>query len=315
MDTWSSVLLRAFLWSTAWAYDFKKPCVAYAVDSGHLSESNSRRVKIEASKTGLIIMRTQAAADRLRALGVSAPIEVTADTAFCYEPKSEDKNILWDIWPQSKENEVFGMALVDPYCWPVKMRLIGRQKDCYRWPYYFSRSSKRSRAADKLSGIFAVQADRLIEKYKKSVALICMESVDEAFAENTLKKIKNNEFVRIFSSSKYNASQMTTILRSLTFLISMRYHACVLSMINGIPMIGIAHDLRILDLFDDIGIKQDLCFEYDKLNLSLLSESVDQVLAHSSDYHRLLLECHKSHFNRAKRNKELLVGYLSKFGN
>ena len=85
-------------------------------------------------------------------------------------------------------------------------------------------------------------------------------------------------------------------------------------MINGIPMIGIAHDIRLPDLFDDIGIKQDLCFEYDKLQLSLLSERADQVLAQSSDYHKLLLECYKSHFIRAKRNKELLVSYLSKFG-
>jgi polysaccharide pyruvyl transferase WcaK-like protein len=142
-----------------------------------------------------------------------------------------------------------------------------------------------------------------------------MESIDEAFAANTIKKIKNKEFVRIFSSSRYNASQMTTILRCLSFLISMRYHACVLSMINGIPMIGIAHDLRIPDLFDDIGIKKDLCFEYDKLQLSLLSERVDQVIDQSSDYYKLLFECYKSHLIRAKRNKELLVSYLTKFGN
>jgi len=312
MDTWSSVLLKAFLWATQWAYDFGKPCIAYAVDSGHLSEANARSVKKQASKTGLIILRTQAAFNRLKKIGVKAPMEVTADTAFCFDSKLKNKGLLWDIWPQAKENGVFGMALLDPYCWPVRMRLLGKKEDCYRWPYYFSRSSKSSAIAKEFSNIFSSEADRIIGKYKKNVAIICMESVDQRFAEQTLKNIKNKKAVRIFSSNEFNASEMTSILRSLSFLISMRYHACVLSMKAGVPTIGVAHDLRIIDLFDDIGIGEELCFNYKNLEKSILTTRVDHVIGHRDSYSQFMLKSYRSHLIRANRNRKLLEDFIAR---
>jgi polysaccharide pyruvyl transferase WcaK-like protein len=309
MDTWSPVLLKAYLWATSWAKEYDKPCIAYAIDSGHLSEINKKRVKKEASKTGLIIVRTQAAADRLKEIGIKAPIEVTADTAFYFHPKPEDRNFLWNIWPQIKEKQVVGMALIDPYCWPVKFQLIGKRKDCYRWPYYFSKSIERNTAAENLSSIFAAEADRLIEKYGKAVALICMESIDETFVRQTFTKIKNKRWVRIFSSNNYNTSEMTSILQKLNFQISMRYHACVLSMASGIPMIGIAHDLRIPDLFQDIGL-MSLCFNQYEVSPNFLNEKVDQLIINAENYHRLILNSFHQHQRRARRNKELLAIFL-----
>jgi len=308
MDTWSTVLLRAFLWATSWANEYNKPCVAYAVDSGHLSETNKRRVKKQASKTGLIIIRTKAAADRLKEIGVKAPMEVTADIAFCFNPKPGTGNIR-NIWPKTKERQVVGMALINPYCWPVKFQLIGKRKDCYRWPYYFSKSTERKNAAENLSKIFAAKADQLIEKHEKAVALICMESIDETFAKQTFEKIKNKRWVQIFSSNNYNTSQMTLILQNLNYLISMRYHACVLAMAGGVPMIGIAHDLRIPDLFQDMELVS-LCFNYKEVSAVLLNEKLDQLINNQEKYQRLILYNFHQHLTRAKRNKELLARFL-----
>ncbi|MCE7697526.1 MAG: hypothetical protein K8E24_001255 [Methanobacterium paludis] len=55
MDTWTSALLWAFLWTTKCANSFKTPCIAYSVDAGNLSPLNKFLVKREASKTDLII--------------------------------------------------------------------------------------------------------------------------------------------------------------------------------------------------------------------------------------------------------------------
>jgi polysaccharide pyruvyl transferase WcaK-like protein len=308
MDTWSPVLLGAFLWATSWAKKYDKPSIAYAVDSGPLSEANEKRVRHEASKTGLIIMRTQAAANRLKEIGVKAPIEVTADTAFCFRSKPKDKHILQKLWPEISEKQVVGLALINPYCWPVKFRLIGKKKNCYRWPYYFSQSEQRKAKAEKLSQIFANEADRIIEKHMKAIALICMESVDESFANETFEKIRNKKWVKIFSSKNYNASEMNSILCNLNYLISMRYHACVLSMASGVPMIGIAHDLRIPDLFKDLGL-MDLVFEYDKITPDLLNNKVEQII-NSNNYQKLIFRSYHQHQLRAKKNSELLVKYL-----
>jgi len=86
MDTWTSFLLWYFLWATRCAKDMGKPCLAYAVDAGSLSRFNQRLVRREASRTDLLIVRSQAAAERLRGWGVAAPLEVTADTAFTFAP-------------------------------------------------------------------------------------------------------------------------------------------------------------------------------------------------------------------------------------
>ena len=94
MDTWTSAMLWAYLWATRCAHAMGKPSLAYAVDAGQLSPFNRRLVRREASKTGLIITRSEAAADRLRAFGVTAPLEVTADNAFTFRTESADEGLV-----------------------------------------------------------------------------------------------------------------------------------------------------------------------------------------------------------------------------
>ncbi len=89
MDTWTSALLWAFLWGTRCANNFKKPSLAYAVDVGHLSTFNRWLVKREASKTDLILTRTELAAEELKKIEVNAPIDVTADCAFTFKTLKE----------------------------------------------------------------------------------------------------------------------------------------------------------------------------------------------------------------------------------
>jgi len=45
MDTWTSALLWAFLWTTRCANYYKIPCIAYAVDAGDLFNLNQFLVK------------------------------------------------------------------------------------------------------------------------------------------------------------------------------------------------------------------------------------------------------------------------------
>jgi polysaccharide pyruvyl transferase WcaK-like protein len=87
MDTWGSPLLWSFLWATHCAAKMGKPCLAYAVDAGGLKRANALLVRRVASRTNLIVTRNRAAASRLRAVGVTAPILSTADNAFTFQPR------------------------------------------------------------------------------------------------------------------------------------------------------------------------------------------------------------------------------------
>lgn len=103
---------------------------------------------------------------------------MTADNAFNFRPDPADAGLLSRLWPEAGPN-VVGMALVDFYQWPVVMKPWGPKEDCYKWPYYFSRTRERKRATEALARSYAKLADDLITRYDKALALIGMEALDE----------------------------------------------------------------------------------------------------------------------------------------
>jgi polysaccharide pyruvyl transferase WcaK-like protein len=313
MDTWTSALLWAFLWATRCAYNFKKPSIAYAVDAGHLSSFNRRLVRQEASKTDLILTRTELAAEELKEIGVKAPIEVTADCAFTFETLKEDANILNKIWPEP-DSGVVGLAPIDFYLWPVVMRPWGKKENLYKWPYYYSRSKDRIGGSEQLAVKWAQEADRIIEKYGKRITLVCMEELDEPLARSIQNKMKNPEMSKIFSSREYNASEMTNILRSLEILVTSRYHAGILSLKAQIPQIAVGHDTRLRGFYGELGLENYLIDYMSPEIWYKLSEKVDELLENPEMQKNLLKDGFIEHLNRASKNPEILKNFLQNRG-
>jgi polysaccharide pyruvyl transferase WcaK-like protein len=321
MDTWTSALLWAFLWTTRCAYNQSIPCIAYAVDSGELSRFNRFLVKREASKTDLIITRTRYAEDRLIKIGVNAPIVSTADCAFSFETKLDDKNILQKIWNSEKlepQEGFVGIAVVDFHLWPVVIRPWGRKTNLYKWPYYFSRSRSRVQKSETLSKNWAHEADRIVEQHSKNIIIICMEELDEPLAIEIKNKMKHSNRAQIVSAGTYNASQMTEVLRSLELLITSRYHAGVLSMKNSVPQIGIGHDQRLKGLYKDIKIEEELLIDYPDGNSNGdgiwegLSKKVDHLIENPNETMELIGKCYQKQLELSLNNKKFLKKFLFK---
>ncbi|HEX7467853.1 MAG TPA: polysaccharide pyruvyl transferase family protein [Methanobacterium sp.] len=324
MDTWTSALLWAFLWTTTCANYYNIPCVAYAVDAGDLSRFNRFLVKREASKTDLIITRTIHAADKLHKIGVNAPIKHTADCAFTFRTEPEDKNILKKIWREESlpeyRNGFVGLAIIDFNLWPVVIRPWGPNENSYKWPYYFPRSKIRTSRSQELAVRLASEADRIIQKHGKNIALICMEEVDEPLAKNVVEKMKNPQNTRIFSSREFNASQMTEILRSLDLLVTSRYHAAVLSLEESIPQIAVGHDPRLAGLYKDLGIDNEYLINYRNLENSgqkiwnQLSSSVDELINDPRIMIKRLNKGFNEHLTRSNQNHIILKEFLKEGG-
>jgi len=313
MDTWTSALLWAFLWATKCAKDFKKPSIAYAVDAGHLSSFNRWLVKREASKTDLILTRTESAAQELQKIGVKAPIRTTADCAFTFKTEKDDDEILKEIWPES-DSGVVGLAPIDFYLWPVVMRPWGKKENLYKWPYYYSRSKSRVDGSERLALKWAEEADRIIEKYDKRVTLICMEELDEPLAVCIKNKMKKPEMVKIFSSRKYNASTMTSILRSLELLVTSRYHAGVLSLEAQVPQIAIGHDTRLRGFYKELELENYLLDYMSSEIWYKLEEKVNELLENPEAQQKLLKDGFIQHIDRARKNPEILKVFLQERG-
>jgi polysaccharide pyruvyl transferase WcaK-like protein len=292
-----------------------KPCLAYAVDAGEMRSSLNRLlIRREASKTDLIVVRSHAARERLRDFGVSAPIEVTADNAFTFEPDSADRNWIHDAWPGAASGLV-GFAVVDFYLWPVVIRLFGKQRNCYRWPYFYSRSPERCCATDVLAEIYAQLADWVATEHGKHVALICMEQLDEPLARKIYEHMQHPESARIFSSREHNASRMTMLLRDLELLVTSRYHACVLSLASLVPQVAVGHDLRLKTIYADLRLFDDYFIDCaEPLLFGALQERLQKTLADPTIQQEALLSGHQQHLLRAKQNRAYLQEFLTAHG-
>ena len=308
MDTWGSALLWYYLLATRYAHSMKKPCVAYSVDAGSAGRFNSWLIRREASKTNLILARTQRAAERLKKWGVKAPIEVTADNAFAFQPNPEDEDLLKRVWPEA--SHVVGMAAEDIYVWPVQIRLWDRKKYCYRWPYYYTHSKSSLEKSDLLAKVLAVQADDIIMEHDKDIALLSMEGLDAGFANKIQRLMKHPDRTKVFTSLEYNASQMTSILRSLDLLITSRYHAGVLSLPNQVPQTAIGHDLRIRDLYADLEISELFTDHEDPLRFWELSNDVGDIFDHYDSVKDKLKKGYEQYREREKRNPQLFKAFL-----
>ncbi len=308
MDTWGSALLWYYLLATRYAHSMKKPCVAYSVDAGSASRFNRWLIRREASKTDLILARTKNAAERLHKWGVKAPIEVTADNAFAFKPKPQDQDILKQAWPEA--SNVVGIAAEDIYIWPVQIKLWDQKKYCYRWPYYYQHSKACREKSELLVDVLAVQADEIVEKYDKDIALISMEGLDTSFTKNIQQHMKHADRTKVFSSIQYNASQMASILRSLNLLITSRYHAGVLSLPNQVPMTAVGHDLRIRDLFSDLEIPELFVDHENPDRYKLLSDNVQTIFSQYDLIKAKLQKGYERYLNSEKKNVELFRAFL-----
>jgi polysaccharide pyruvyl transferase WcaK-like protein len=308
MDTWSPALLWYYLLNTKYAYDLNKLCIGYSVDAGSASRFNRWLIRREASKTDLILARTQAAANRLKDWGVSAPIEVTADNAFAFQANSADEGLLGQVWPEA--TNVVGIAAENIYLWPAVIQLWGPRKFCYRWPYYYNHSPDSLKKGELLANVLACQADEIVEKYDKHVALLGMEGLDTTFVHKVHGIMTHAKRARVFTSAEYNASQMTCLLRSLDLLITSRYHAGVLSLAKPIPQTAIGHDLRIKDLYADLGIAEFFVDHEDPNRYKILSDNVEHLLCNPEKVKEKLRLGYERYLKKEKCNATLLRTFI-----
>jgi len=320
MDSWGSPLLWSFLWASHCAARMGKPCMAYAVDAGTLKPVNARMVRSVASRTGLIVTRNRAAAGRLRALGVTAPILSTADNAFTFQTRESDRGWLAREWPRAAGG-VVGLAMVNFHLFPAVMRLWGPRALCYKWPYYFASSAERTRSSEMLARGYASLADHVVESTGKAVALICMEQLDEGLAGEVHRRMRHPDGARVFSARQNDASRMTSLLRGLDLLVTSRYHAAVLSLAAGVPQVAVHHDTRLATIYQDLGLQErwfmdpraagSLASGFTALKLFRgLRERVDLLLANPGLQKENLSRGFAEHLGLARQNRKLLNEFV-----
>jgi len=107
--------------------------------------------------------------------------------------------------------------------------------------------------------------DWIADTYNVQPVLIAMEALDER-ACNDLKKTMKNSSIFV-NCAEYGGDAMAAFLRTLTVLITTRYHGMLLSMPGCVPFIGLSRDERIRGVMKEIGLFNDYYVDYLDPNL------------------------------------------------
>ncbi|MCR5161118.1 MAG: polysaccharide pyruvyl transferase family protein [Lachnospiraceae bacterium] len=235
-----------------------KPSIAYGSEVGPMEPWLEKMARKYCSET-YFITRTEHALERLHQLGLRG--HQGTDTAWSFEadgramPAGEELKMSgWD-----GRKPVIGAAVIDPFCWPVRPRpvrwilsaLSGNRRDQYKKWYFFSRSPERRKLFEKYLRNVAAAVNRYAEKNNCFVAVIGMEALDLNACERFRGMLRVP--CALFCASDHDAFRMTAVLRSLSALVTSRYHAAVLSMEKGVPIVSVSMDERLDELMEEAG--------------------------------------------------------------
>ncbi len=289
-QNWSVWLLHAYLWASNAARWRGSYSIAYAVDVGELSGFHAWRTRHECERMSLVITRTEIARQRLQQMGVQRPILATTDTAFRYQRARE---------PRSAGRRVVGLAPIEFFHWPVRLKPWCKPEEKYRWPLAFTWNEERHALSDAMLQRWVTLAKYAIEKHDLDVQLIAMEDLDAPVCERILAALGPlaTDRVSLVSSRQVSPGDMVAQLRGLDALVTSRYHACVLSMGEAVPQMAIGHDERLASIYAEIGIDREFLLHYRQPDLSeKLLPMFDRLLQRGPELSKLIREKYDQRF-------------------
>lgn len=310
-ENFSAVLLWFFMYAADLAERLGLPTVAYGVDAGVLTRKNGQWACDVACRMDLLMVRTHAAAQVLRSIGVGREIVVTTDTAFDLE--SEDGRWIETVLRDNgidPEGPVAGIAFEEFFWWPVVPHpfraLRGVKEDRYKSIYYHSWGADGKAKSRAMKEDVAAYADWISSKYGAQVVFVAMESLDIGPCRDVQSMMKSKSF--LFDSDHANARQMAALLRRLSWLVTCRYHALVLSMEGMTPVIGLAHDERIASIMDELEFINDYFISYEEPDiLTQLKDKTQILMDETSHIRRTIAAAMPGYISRMEENRRMFA--------
>lgn len=315
-ENFSQALFWFFMYSADLAQRFGLPTVTYAVDAGRLRTTNKIWGKNVAERIDLLMTRTAAAKGILTDdLGVRNEVVVTTDTAFTIEPETAS----WACKELERHGcdsakPTIGIAFEELYWWPVMPSfwryLTGQKEDQYKSIYYHTWPDNGRERSKKMKETVASFAGWVAEEFDVNIVFFAMERLDAGPCRDVMGILGGSS--ALFDSDHYNARQMTALLRELTMLVTCRYHALVLSMGGGVPVIGLAHDERIATMMDELGLKKKYFVNYkeDAIEEKLKNMS-SELMNERMEINKRILESIPIYLSRMSENEKHFTQLLN----
>ena len=292
-QNWSRTLLYVFLFGAWCARLFGRRCIAYAVDAGRLSAWNARLTRHVCESVDVLMTRTETARESLSGIGVQNPVWTGTDPAFEFETRNDVPAV-----SLSGGRPVVGLAPVECYQWPVRVRLFGPAEECYHWPHYFTWNDERRAHSREAIDAWRRFIRHVLNQHDMDIALIAMEALDQQVCERILEHMGSSarSRIRLISSREYAPVELVPVLRNLDYLVTSRYHACVLSMQGSVPQLAISHDERLASIYHELGLKRYLLNCEQGRNAEVLIAAFDRLVDENAAIRAAIEERHETYF-------------------
>ncbi len=234
-----------------------KPCIAYGSDVTPLHRRLRNLAQQMCSDT-YFIARSQPSLNSLKSMGFQC--HLGTDTAWTFKvPELHDTGkemLMQQGWDGKKT--LLGVAVINPYCWPVRPSLMrwlkamwtGNRTLQYDKMYFFRDSKKRRTNYRRYLSQMAEAVIACKNERDAFVVIIGMEKLDAKACSDFRETL--DEKCAMVTSLETPVFQMTSILHCLDMLVTSRYHAAVLSMLKGMPIVAVSMDNRLDGLFQDM---------------------------------------------------------------
>lgn len=249
-----------------------KPCIAYGSEVGAMDPFVAQTARDLCSDVAFVA-RSSASLAAVRAMGLDG--RLGTDTAWTFD-SSRGRDAAQELLREAGwdgEKPLFGIAPVNPYCWPVKPSLgqlarsaaTGDWSQHYQAWYYFSHSEEREREFQRYLESLARACQTFAAERGCQPVILGMERLDEE-ACRRLNALMGGQ-VPLMLAAERDIFTMTETLRSLRVLATSRYHAQVLATSTLVPAVAISMDERLDNLAEELGTDPVLLLHVDDADL------------------------------------------------
>jgi len=240
-----------------------KPCIAYGSEVGEMEPAVERAVHDLCSEVRFA-MRSAGSLKALRGLGFDGYLGT--DTAWRFDSSRGDEAAYellraggWD-----GERPLLGIAAINPFCWPVRPSLAkfahacrtGDRKLQFQGLYFFSWSDERERRFQAYLDALAQACSTFAAERGFQPVIFGMEQLDGQACELLSDRLGGD--VPLLVSSECDVFVMSAALRSLSLLVTSRYHAQVISAASQVPAVAVTMDERLTNLTEELGTDSEL---------------------------------------------------------
>jgi polysaccharide pyruvyl transferase WcaK-like protein len=268
-----------------------KPCLAYGSEAGRMDPLIDRTARCLCDET-LFIARSRPSLQLINAMGLEGILGTDTAWTVVPAPASWAKEELVRRTNWDGEQPLLGVAVINPFWWPVKADLMkylagGKRKNPqthYAGWYFLQDSDERRALFHRYLSSIAEAVNTWTTNHHAQVVLFGMEALDQDACVRLQKQLRTP--APIFSAVYYDGYQLTALLRALSLLITSRYHARVLSMPAGVPSIAISMDERLRNLLAECGHLDDYYVEAGDPQLSpRLMAALEKLWTHRTEIH------------------------------